>query len=338
MFIKRFLLVIVFLIMAFYGFRTEETLNENRYSFLPESEAIRFEPHSVAYTESFPYIGTSDQNHLSMEMSIKPDYPEPIRFGIILQIYDKSNDSQICVGQWDRSLVILDSDDYSNSKRLPKIYAAMALSEEPMDLSILSGPQGTSVYINGELIKENASLFLKAPINEDATQLIIGNGIFGLTPWEGSISSLKIFSNDLQDPILHYDFSEIIGKHIPEESGMDFPLLLPDEIRSLKKDILRSPQISALKTGTMEIDIFFNFFGFIPLGILIFLNFPGSRSRSHILPLLVALGGCFLFSLSIEITQVWLPGRDSSTLDLILNTTGGLVGSLVAFTSIGKQE
>ncbi|NTV84832.1 MAG: VanZ family protein [Bacteroidales bacterium] len=38
----------------------------------------------------------------------------------------------------------------------------------------------------------------------------------------------------------------------------------------------------------------------------------------------------FAVSLSIELTQVWLPGRDSSLLDLTANTVGSTIGAAMA--------
>jgi glycopeptide antibiotics resistance protein len=45
--------------------------------------------------------------------------------------------------------------------------------------------------------------------------------------------------------------------------------------------------------------------------------------------MLITMALCFAISLSIEIVQAWLPSRSSQTLDVILNTTGALIGAMI---------
>jgi VanZ family protein len=73
-------------------------------------------------------------------------------------------------------------------------------------------------------------------------------------------------------------------------------------------------------------DLIVNLLGFVPLGFLIGLWLTQvGRPRSWACLVLAAAVGCTV-SLTIEVTQVWLPGRDSSLLDLIANTAGTAIG------------
>jgi glycopeptide antibiotics resistance protein len=69
--------------------------------------------------------------------------------------------------------------------------------------------------------------------------------------------------------------------------------------------------------------------GFIPFGFCLFFYLRITRefSPGRALWCAVLIGG--LTSLGIEISQVFLPTRDSSALDLINNVLGTLIGSSV---------
>lgn len=328
LFIKRILLVLTIAAMAFFGLKTDSALQNNNFSFDSSKSVLIFKPNSMAYTESFPTFNGFSPEAINIDFTIKPDFPVPNRFGLILQIYDMNTDYQISVGQWDSSLVILNNDDYSNIKRLPKIYSPLDRDSDEFHVSIRSGIGGTTVYVNNVQAGHNTDLFLKPPALDNRSHLIVGNGVNGRNPWTGSISSLNIYSDEKQNPLLHYRFDSMESHQIIDLSGKGIPLELPGRIRLLKKEILQFPDSYSLQRNNMKSDLFFNFFGFIPLGFLIAINLKGKKRGAG--PFATAALLCLFFSLTIELTQAGLPDRDSSLLDLILNTSGGVIGALTA--------
>lgn len=84
-------------------------------------------------------------------------------------------------------------------------------------------------------------------------------------------------------------------------------------------------------------DAMVNILGFIPFAFFLCLRF---RANDGIWPryaIWYALLGGAATSFTFEVTQVLLPTRDSSALDLINNIAGTLAGSLLArFTSVHK--
>lgn len=73
-------------------------------------------------------------------------------------------------------------------------------------------------------------------------------------------------------------------------------------------------------------DVATNLLVYVPAGLLLMLALPGPRlPRSFI-----AVATCALLSLTLECLQAWLPSRSTSGLDLMLNTTGALLGTLAA--------
>ncbi|RKT44998.1 VanZ family protein [Thiocapsa rosea] len=102
-------------------------------------------------------------------------------------------------------------------------------------------------------------------------------------------------------------------------------IVLPEgwwEIRSLHPWDLDRP-----RPYYADPDIYVNFFGFIPFGVLLMLFFGRRLSVVHIMFLGAAL------SLSIETLQILLP-RHPSVTDLVLNTIGAGVGAYLARLAI----
>ena len=62
-------------------------------------------------------------------------------------------------------------------------------------------------------------------------------------------------------------------------------------------------------------------FGFLVCRLLLLMERLSTKTG-----LIVTIAMGFAISLSIEIAQVWLPGRDSSMLDLVANTVGTAIG------------
>ncbi len=72
-------------------------------------------------------------------------------------------------------------------------------------------------------------------------------------------------------------------------------------------------------------DMFENVLGYIPLGVLLALRLGLSTSRGVAVTVTLLAGA--LLSLSLEMIQVFVPSRDSSATDLLMNTIGTFVGA-----------
>ena len=81
--------------------------------------------------------------------------------------------------------------------------------------------------------------------------------------------------------------------------------------------------------GSSWPDVFVNFLLFVPLGGMLCMRLLiAGRSIVAVVPL-VALGA-FGFSLTIELTQLFVVGRLASWIDLVMNTSGALFGAVIA--------
>ena len=81
-------------------------------------------------------------------------------------------------------------------------------------------------------------------------------------------------------------------------------------------------------TANWRRDVFENIVGFMPLGFVLCGFFALSHSRGQAI-LISTLCGGFL-SFSIEFLQYYIPWRDSGWTDVITNSTGTLLGALIA--------
>jgi VanZ family protein len=72
-------------------------------------------------------------------------------------------------------------------------------------------------------------------------------------------------------------------------------------------------------------DIILNVVIYMPLGLVAVLAFRTRRSRSLAASAAIAFG--FLLSVSMELLQVYVPGRDTSLLDVLTNTLGTAAGA-----------
>ena len=99
-------------------------------------------------------------------------------------------------------------------------------------------------------------------------------------------------------------------------------------IRADRLERFFMPAFGRIEGSTLK-DWLLNFLGFIPFGILITTLIHPRRVYA------TATIAALLLSLSIEMTQMWLPWRVPSSHDLALNTLGGFVGAWIA-THVGR--
>jgi hypothetical protein len=76
-----------------------------------------------------------------------------------------------------------------------------------------------------------------------------------------------------------------------------------------------------------SVDILANVLLFVPLGLALILRGVGGGQR-----LMISTG----LSLAVEVTQIWIPGRDPSLTDVASNTLGAAVGIVVAHSCLGS--
>jgi glycopeptide antibiotics resistance protein len=129
-----------------------------------------------------------------------------------------------------------------------------------------------------------------------------------------------------------YPMDERGGKKIHNVVNNRYNLLIPNKFKVLKKNTLHLP-CNVLKSSRANLrDTIVNLIGFIPFGylLLVYLNSiqPLKKSSWQLIILTIICG--IATSLIVEILQGYLPTRNSSITDLILNSSGTGIGIIIA--------
>jgi hypothetical protein len=343
------------MVILYFGLRPKGFDPENQVHWLAVRNGIRVGQYNLCYAADLfkaPHGRYDIPSEFSIEMALRPQSTGHDGFKFIMVMHSGRDTAQVLVGQWQASLVVMDGDDYDNSRKTKKIYVNDALpSQAPRFLTIATGKAGTRVYIDGELIKERRDLFLKIPSGPNATTLILGNSVNGRHAWSGEIYGFALYPYACEAdqvrshfqswmagrtfgfaqtarPALLYTFQERSGYRALDTAGRARHLDLPAKMRILHKEILLPPGRAFEFTQQSVQDMVLNLLGFIPfamaLGALIRRIGPWPNRQAAWLSVAV----CFAISLTIELLQAGMPSRSSQLLDLILNTIGAGIGVL----------
>jgi glycopeptide antibiotics resistance protein len=104
-------------------------------------------------------------------------------------------------------------------------------------------------------------------------------------------------------------------------------LEIPEKFVPVRPAFLKNPTDGDLRNWS---DIVLNVIGFVPWGVSFAICLQARRTMDSTRTIALSTLTAFGISLFIEILQVYLPSRDSSLLDLIMNTFGGLIGAGLA--------
>lgn len=232
-------------------------------------------------------------------------------------------------------------------------------------VTISSGPQGTLFYADGKQVAA-APRFRILP-GDLRRQIVMGNSTTNFQAWVGQVRGLAVYDaeltpaevsahyadwiagdagraagsfadstaggsargdHDLSNALAWYAFSERGGDEIHSEVASAPPITIPPYFSVPWKPRLETPANEYQPTRSWRNDVVENILGFMPLGFVLAGYFALGRSRAAAILLATLCGG--LLSFSVEFLQYYIPRRDSGWTDVITNTTGTLLGALIA--------
>jgi hypothetical protein len=244
----------------------------------------------------------------------------------------------------------MNGDDFPHKRNEPRI--SLDLSQFPNSkhfLTFTTGPQGTVIYRNGRPVRSDPDLVLRMPEGVAAGRFVLGNSVSGKNSWQGEIFGFAAYpfllgqdqiqshyrewqpQEDfsfarMEGPFLLYRLNGREGNRARDDSGFGRDLLIPPRFAYAERLPFQGSFQDLVWNRSLAFDVVLNLLGFMPLG------FAGAATLSHskfgagLKSMLLVVAFCFITSLLIEFLQSWMPTRNSSGLDLLLNTIGAFLG------------
>ncbi len=309
----------------------------NQVTWEPDG-GLRFTPPATAYTLVPPLKLTAlHQWTIFMDVKIFP----PLKQARILSYSLGDREYNLNVEQLFDDLVVrirTGKDQKSREMHVAGLFGGS--NEERFQLAIVYNGEEASLYLDG---KKKASHRIGAITDSswDASfPLVLGSRADGKLPWKGIFYHLAVFDrvvslDELKEPptlfansstVLRYSFDEFNGTTINDQGAVPpAAITMPGNFIPYKRTILQSPRDYWPDAGRPYLrDIIANIIIYLPIGYL--LSVWMARNNQQLGAMAIPLIAGFGISLTIELLQAFLPTRNSSSVDLAMNTLGTYLG------------
>lgn len=314
----------------------------NDVTWLAGENGVRFGAHGVIVSSGV--LSPNDSGRCSVQMWVRPAAGEDS--GTLLAFYSPTGGVGVSV---QRSQTDLRLDRQVGGGRPTKSYVSEALQDgHRVFVTWVMSAGGTALYLSGMLARRLPQL-VAGPA--DCTGAFgVGHPVIGHSSWRGDILGLAIYRSELApDEVLAnyrswvalgrpdlaaggspaglYLFDEKAGGVVHDHGTSGVNLIIPSQYRNIRRTLLQSPfEAFEAQWGYLE-DLLINVGGFIPFGFAL-RALMSLRTGFRRLGLWTTAGG-LVVSLSIEILQAYLPTRNSDVTDVITNTLGTCLGSML---------
>ena len=328
---------------------------DNRVMLLREENGLRLAGVGSARSrEPFSLSDTFFRNRsFSLEMLVRPHQEPSEGVPAMVSVCDGSGIDHLFIGQWKSTLIIRRPERSSPpSKRYREIGVADALHQDRIRLiTVTASEQETAVFLDGNRARAFPRYSLLPGAEGLTGHLVIGNAHSGRSFWSGDLLGLRIYDRVLEDReirlhahrwpkngispptneqgvIAQYDFDHRDDPLAVNRSGPLPDLVVAHAFQPVHRTMLELPWKRDWRLLPDAMDVFMNIAGFIPFGFFFSFLLRGSRSLAPRLIVLAAVAAGSAISLAIEVTQAFLPMRNSSATDLACNIFGALVGAI----------
>ena len=331
--------------------------SENGVHWIAEQTGLYFDEQGRAYTDSDFMAGASTAAEaVSVELWLK-ERNDSKNWGPreIFSFYDGSASPSLLIGEWSWQIFIYSRfEDYDEQKWYLSFRPDKGFSRYKTHfVTVTFDEREKALYIDGELIEKRKTLPGATSYDGFSGRLLLGNTPMGSRGWMGEIQGLAVYGRILssQEVARHYDISRqggmrsLVGASglralypFDEGSGnraadiVNDPLFIdiPEKYAPFQETFFHYPGDNMrIRSGWIK-DFILNIFFFVPLGSLIMLivflrgiRLPVTGSAVTIIM------ACGLLSLSIEITQLYMPDRFASIMDVISNMLGAGFGIMI---------
>lgn len=291
---------------------------------------LQFGPFGFAYTEPFITPAQSAEINkagFTLMLGLTPAPPQTPGFQFVASLTDGDDTQQLMIGQWQDELIVMNGDDYSHARGLPRVYANLSpFMQRQFLLTVVTGSFGTILKADSEVIGQNAKIHLLIPGLDRKIRLTLGNSVHANAGWSGAMHSFALFSGQKPAELLRFDRSLV--DRLKDVSGSGADAILPSPPLSVVRSFLSDdPRELGLNYSRVK-DVAVNLLGFIPFGMVLASLLKERRWQRSRTIATVALYG-FILSFLIEAVQAWIPTRSSSAVDLMLNTVSAITGAYI---------
>jgi hypothetical protein len=329
------------------GFWPFNPFPRNQVTWLVTGKGLQFGDHGVVFSrESLQPARLNRESSCTLAIRVQPEAVSRGATGTLVGVYIPENTSQFRLLQW-RDFLLLRKDyrDAKNHSKTTEVDLEHAfVAPEPVSFTITSGPGGSVAYRNG--IRAAGVTRMGLSCADFAGQLVLGDSAVIDNAWRGNILDLVIYDRELtpqeigkfanwnenqtvrearvdQHIVAQYAFREGSGRHVHGQPGSAPDLYIPEIFRVPHKKMLMWPWEESHDKLELR-DVSINIFGFVPFGFLFVAYLTWNRKVKHAAIVVILCGAAI--SLTIEILQEYIPGRDSGLLDIITNTSGTILG------------
>ncbi|NLG19208.1 MAG: VanZ family protein [Fibrobacter sp.] len=307
----------------------------NKVTWNQKENSLSFRRSSIAFISEIPEEIGSEPG-FTIDLKIKPFTRYPGSLPRILSI-GRMKEEYLIIGQWKSGIVFRVFDNYLGEYNEVG-YGKAFLSKKPVQITLSSGPHGTTIFIDGKAVRSYKKTLMSKHSRLGGT-VVLGNSITGDQPWNGDFMHLSIRQglytpntvSDSRNDLLRFDFTTKKQPEYYVSSGRykDTKLIVPVRFSPPFKKVLTPFWIDFKPDKHYLFDVILNLIGFVPSGFLLglILVLCKVKTRKALIITLVVLASV---SLTIELLQVTLPSRTSQLSDLILNGSGGLIGGVIA--------
>jgi hypothetical protein len=298
----------------------------------------------------FPKPETVRPGDLSIAISLRAAREPDACLQRILDVRRPDGSEAFFIGQWRSYFIVRTFAPQGSGKPHRDAGVGSALTEgRPIRVAVTSSTSGAHLLVDGLPAHDFEMSLLPEGGTLEGHTLYFGNSPDLQCPWSGDIFRFELFgraaapadaaaalarmgtdgSSACAQAIACYRFDDPAGLQLSDRSPAGNHLRL-DERLFFGKPFLRGVDRESVSAS----DLAFNLIGFMPFGFLVNLRLraAGMLSSCRSGWITVALG--LALSLAIEWIQVFLPGRDSSLLDLAANT----IGTAIAVGMIGMSS
>lgn len=328
----------------------------NDVRWIEGRKGLRFGRHGILLSEGGLFSGPlENDSSCSVEVMLKPAFLSGVSTFLVLS--SASHGSQIRIQQYLDGLIIWRDLSQAGGRLHPvkRDVDHFFVRGQVMLLTLSSGPKGTSVYGNGQLLERFPSYTLSR--DNLSGRLVFGTNAAHIDPWAGELLGLAFYGYELKPAQVaeHYQgwnsgqpgreenedsqialflFDERKGEVVHNLYPHGANLLIPSFFLLPQKPFLAPPWKEFSRSWDYVNDVLRNIIGFVPLGFSFcgFLSFGQAKHRAILFAILLGAATSF----GVEILQAFIPYRESGLTDVITNTVGTAAGALFGSETIRK--